>query len=98
MKRLKILAGMTTILLAVAGIAATRYYGPATMRFYITYNGNYCKAVGSICTTGGVNRCYYTVNGVIFGATRYPLYTRGPEWYYLPGINCTSPLQYTESE
>jgi len=97
MQRLKVLAGMTTVILAVAGVAATRHYGPAKMRFYITYNGNYCKAIGSICTANGVNRCYYTVKG-IFGATRYALYTRGPEWVYLPGINCASPLQYANPE
>jgi hypothetical protein len=76
MKRSKIFLGLTTAVLAVAGVAAAEHYQPTATKFYIT-NANapvkYCKAVSLPCT-GGIFDCIYIAGGLFLQA-----YTRGPE-------------------
>ena len=89
MKRSKIFLGITTAILAVAGVTAAKHYGPSISRFYVTSAGNYCKAQVSVCTkvNGGSNPCNFSI--------LQPFYTKGPEG--LVSVNpsaCTSQLFY----
>jgi len=92
MKRSRFFLGITTTLLAAAGVMATRHYGDSKTRFYITKGQGFCKGVVSVCTAGGTHQCYYTT-GIIF-IDRFPLFTKGPEGVFPGGSRCTSPLKY----
>ena len=95
MKRSKIFLGITTTLLAVAGMAAAKHYGPSVLRFYITSSQHYCKAMISVCTrvNGGTNQCFYIVSTVPL--IEYPLFTKGPDGIFPgSGQNCQTPAKY----
>jgi len=96
MKRSKIFLGVTTALLAVAGVAATKHYSGARIAFYVTNNAataKYCKQVNPIpCTKGGTNQCYFTV-GSPPDMVQYTLFTKGTEGFQV-GSRCTSLLKY----
>jgi len=92
MKRSKFFLGTTTAVLAIAGVAAAKHYGVSTTRYYITKNGNYCKAQASTCTKiAGTQQCFFTAQNPI--AFQYPLLTKGPEGPKT-GSNCLTPLLY----
>ena len=82
MKRSKIFLGVTTALLAIAGVAAAKYYSGSRTAFYVTNNSlpvKYCKAVFGIpCTQGGPYQCYLVV-GTPPNAVLYTLFTKGSE-------------------
>jgi len=98
MKRSKIFLGITTALLAVAGVTAAKHYGPSKTRFYVTIGGNFCKAQDVLCTSGGTKQCVYTVSDGLGGTTKRNLYTKGAEGVFPSGVRCTSPLKYTNPE
>jgi hypothetical protein len=93
MKRSKVFLGLTTGVLAIAGVTAAKHYGPTRTRFYVTTLGTYCKDVPSLCTkaVGGI-QCYFTV-GSGSDVKRYPLYTIGPSGVW-SSTNCKTPLLY----
>ena len=94
MKRSKLFLGATTAILAVAGVAAAKHYGPSVQRYYITkVNGHYCQQIASTCSTlNGSIQCYFTqVNGPV--TTRYQLFTQGPVGT-LTTANCKQALLY----
>ena len=98
MKRSKIFLGVTTALLAVAGVAAAKHYSGSRTAFYVTNNTapvKYCKQVTNIpCTKGGSNQCYYTV-GTFPNQKFYTLFTKGIEGIQTTDNGkCTSLLQY----
>jgi len=93
MKRSRLFLGVSTALLAVAGVAAAKHYTGSRTAFYITTGGNFCKQVNSIpCTEGGLVACTYTVS-----STGYILFTKGPEGQKT-GTRCTSQLFYSGTE
>jgi len=57
MKRSKIFLGLTTGLLAIAGVAAAKHYGLSRTRFYITASGAACAPVIRLCTGTGTAFC-----------------------------------------
>ena len=99
MKRSKIFLGITTAVLGVAGVAAAKHYGPTKTRFYVTSGQNFCKAISSLCTSGGSTACQYTV-GSGSTAHQYIVFTKGPEGSYSSSNpqNCLNQLFYTNVE
>jgi len=93
MKRSKVFLGVTTAILAVAGVAAAKHYGPPKTRLYLTHGLTAClQQTGITCTTGGSNPCLFkTTNGSFI-----QIYTDGPAGVYHPAnpTNCKSALQY----
>jgi hypothetical protein len=74
MKRSKIFLGLTTAVLAVAGVAAAKRFTPTT-RFYITSNQTWCTQFTSDCNFTNNSSdpiCLTPATGA------YPLYTKGP--------------------
>jgi len=98
MTRSKIFLGITTALLAVAGVTAAKHYGPTIQRFYVTIGGNYCKAQNSICTSGGTKQCVVTVSDGLGGLVQRNIYTKGTEGAFPSGVKCTSLLKYVNAE
>ena len=95
MKRSKIFLGITTAALALAGVAAAKHYGPVKTRFYITSGQQYCKAIPSLCTSGGDIHCRYTVGSGPF-MRQFDVFTKGPEGpIATPAANCLSLILYT---
>ena len=93
MKRSKLFLGATTAILAIAGVAAAKHYGPVVTRYYITKDGKYCKDQTSTCTNlNGTVSCFYTA---IVGpsTTRYALFTKGPVGPKV-STNCITPVLY----
>jgi hypothetical protein len=93
MTRSKIFLGATTAVLAVAGVAAAKSYGPVVNRFYVTQAGTYCKAKQSICLPGGTLQCVYqtVINSV---PATFNLFTKGPEGPKT-ALNCLQLLKYS---
>jgi hypothetical protein len=92
MKRSKIFLRVTTCLLAIAGVAAAKRFGPAISRYYYTL-GPVPKAClrTSIITcvsdpTGPFVCTFYFVTTILGGHFNVPVYTRN---------NCTSLLRYS---
>jgi len=92
MTHTKLFLGVTTGLLALAGVAAEINYGPALTRYYITLNGRYCQCPTGVCTAFGSVQCYYTV-GTLPNLHRLPLFTKGP-CGLKTATNCTHPVLY----
>jgi len=92
MQRSKLFLGTTTALLAVAGVAATKHYGPLIPRYYITIHGTYCQTVTTVCTkTVGNLHCTYTVTQQL--TVTYSIFTKGPSGPKTSS-NCLTYLQY----
>jgi len=86
MKRSKIFLGVTTCLLAIAGVAAAKRYS-AVQRWYITA-GNHCVRTGQI-------NCLYDQSGkgqCTFSGSNLTVYTSGSVGV---AANCVTPLTYT---
>ncbi len=83
MKRSKIFLGVTTCLLAVAGVAAAKRFGPSVQRWYCTIgNGSvrYCAPVSETCITKltGTNLKLCTISYVVGDQTKHaPVYLTG---------------------
>jgi len=56
MKRSRIFLGITTALLAIAGVAAAKHFGPSVKRYYCSL-GNKCISFSCVCTNSGVTQC-----------------------------------------
>jgi len=72
MKRSKILLGITSLLLAIAGFTTAKHYGLSVIRWYVTYGG-ICATVASSCENTGPQVCKYAytyaMGGIHFNAT-----------------------------
>jgi len=90
MKRSKISLGVTTALLAVAGVTAAKHYGPSVPRYYITYAGTHCLSQRATCTKGTATIGVLTTEN---GSTP-SLYSVGPIGAKT-GTACASLLKYT---
>ena len=80
MRHSKLFLGITTSLLALAGVAAAEYYGPLKTRFYITSGLSYCCPILSPCVTDTGNiTCFgtYTKGAPMHLTTKGPLFTKG---------------------
>lgn len=101
MKRSKIFLGVTTCLLAVAGLAAAKKYGTGKTRFYCTASANpICVSASSTCVqtlsskTGAI-QC--TIGFSQFGDDQHSLvYTQGTAGQACSSTNCKSQLFYTK--
>lgn len=103
MNRSKVFLGVTTGLLAVAGVAAAKRFGPQATRWYCTTGigstVRHCAQVNVVCpqVPDGA-KCTYTikVNGI---NTPYTVFTKGalsgtvPQPCTAPN-NCISTLKY----
>ncbi len=110
MKRSKLFLGVTTFLLAVAGIAAAKRFGPVVARWYCTIgNGSikYCIPVAETCVTKltGFNLKTCTVH---FGVPQrhVPIYLIGALTIFENVVtakpcdsitNCITPIKYTRN-
>jgi hypothetical protein len=93
MKRSKIFLGVTTCLLAVAGVAAAKRFGPSTTRYYITLGTTKCLAASGLpCvknTATNANPCTVSFQTTHLGMTKTwsrSVYTDN---------TCLSQLKYT---
>jgi len=98
MKRSKIFLGVTTALLAVAGVTAAKHYIPGTTRLYLTFNKTAClETTGITCSQGGTTRCVSTL--ITSGNHSVPLFTDGPAGRYTStNTACKTPLKYTNEQ
>jgi len=87
MKRSKIFLGITTGILAVAGVTAAKHYGTSVTRFYLTNGGNYCLSRSETCIKQGTVACDY----ITTGGTHFTQFTQGPVGP-TNGSNCTQQL------
>ncbi len=112
MKRSKIFLGITTCLLAVAGVAATKRFGQSFQRWYCTIgNGTaqFCVPVPETCVTKliGSNLKTCTVSYLVIGGFHHaPIYLVGAftvgDNGFLPlpcdGLtNCINRIYYTRN-
>jgi len=88
MKRSKIYLGITTALLAVAGVAVAKHYGVTSTAYYITHGQNWCLSGTSICTSSGTIQCTFNT-----GSHKVNLFTKGPAGPFI-GTACTILLKY----
>jgi len=93
MKRSKIFLGVTTALLAVAGVTAAKHYGSSVQRYYITHDQLHCLAQNATCTKGATTVCTFTTTN---GSTP-SLYTIGPAGPK-SGTACTSLLKFDNED
>jgi len=93
MKRSKVFLGVTTALLAVAGVTAARHYGPSVQRYYITHAGTHCLAQYANCTKGTVTVCTFTTIN-LSTPTLYSIGPAGPK----TGTACTSLLKFDSED
>ena len=78
MKHSKIFLGITTSILAVAGVAAAKYYGSLKTRFYITTGLAGCCPILSPCVTDvGTITCFGNYTNGLGQIFRGPLFTKG---------------------
>jgi len=56
MKRSRLFLGITTGLLAIAGVAAAKHFGPSVTRYYVSLGGK-CIALSCHCTNTGTTQC-----------------------------------------
>ena len=78
MKLSKVFLGVTTALLAVAGVAATKHYIPIRTRFYITVGLAWCNPIQSSCARGfGTVTCFGTYTNGLGVQKSGPLFTKG---------------------
>jgi len=104
MKRSRFLLGITTALLAIAGIATAKHYGAAVQRWYVTANGIYCAPAFSLCVrNSGFLECTitYTDGSPLHLELTGDLYTRGSLLNGQPRLiaidNCAHKLVYDGS-
>lgn len=97
MKRSKIFLGVTTCLLAVAGIAAAKKFNPATTRFYYSLAGtsiSHCFSSAAVTCVQDITKstnCTFAFVTHSFGSDHthnVHVYTHN---------DCTSPLLYTKT-
>jgi len=92
MKRSKIFLGVTTCLLAVAGVAAAKRFSTSITRWYVTAN-NHCIVSPSITCTqfnSAANTC--TVALGTNPVKHFKIYTQGTVG---PKANCLNEFKYT---
>src|SRR5438309_161147 len=93
MKRSKIFLGVTTALLAVAGIAAAKHSTGTVVAYYVTHAKTWCFATTPLpCTLSGTQLCKYTTAN----STQVNTFTLGPAGSYNPlnPVNCIHALKY----
>jgi len=100
MKRSKLFIGITTALLAIAGVATARHFGQRITRFYCSLGGK-CIAVSSTCTTTGMNQCFtefatFTGGTITTWASR--VYVHGPHGSPCSQTVCTTLVKYATEE
>ena len=95
MKRSKISLGLTTAVLALVGVVATKHY-TIVNRFYVTKNATWCTQFMSPCICSSDNPEDPICRTGSPGA--YPLYTVGPSGTYVPGTNCIQPCYENRME
>ena len=101
MKRSKVFLGVTTALLAVAGVAAAKHYGPTITRFYITTGPSAaCAPILSPCVTDvGVKTCFGTYTNGLGQQFTGPLFTKGNPLHAIPSgtnaCNGASKIHYS---
>lgn len=92
MKRSKIFLGVTTALLAVAGVTAAKFTQNTLQAYYITFNKTWCECQRVNCTQSGVLDCKFIT---MFG-NAVQVYTLGPCGTYNPQAptNCIHKVKY----
>jgi len=98
MKRSRLFLGITTGLLAFAGVAAAKHFGPSTSRFYCSLGGK-CISFSSTCTNTGTTQClntFVTVTGDNTTTHSQNVYSSGTNGSTCNGSTiCISPVKYS---
>jgi len=92
MKRSKLFLAISSTILGVVGIAATKHFS-GTTRYYLTTGKKYCACPDNeLCKLNpiAVNICQTNI-----GPTIYSLYTRGPCGVIHSQSQCTGVLKYS---
>ena len=94
MKRSKIFLGVTTALLAIAGVAAAKHYSGSRTAYFVTHGQTWCTSVLIGCTQTGTTDCQYTTTGPL--QKKVTLYTLGPVGTYSTTnpANCINKVTY----
>jgi len=98
MKRSKIFLGVTTCLLAMAGVAAAKHFGPNITRWYVTGGvPGHCVATGIItCQYHShpifTSTCLYSVG---FPPQHFAVFTSGATG---ARVNCLHKFVYTRAD
>ena len=74
MKRSKLFLGAAAVVLAAAGIAATKKH-QADVTGYYAIGAGHCDNIGIACTSSGTAQCTITVNPGLPSQTTYELFT-----------------------
>jgi len=88
MKRSKIYLGITTALLAVAGVAVAKHSRPSFTAYYVTHDQGFCLSASSTCTSSGTVQCTFNT-----GSHSVKLFTEGPVGAFT-GNACTVLLKH----
>ena len=103
MKHSKIFLGITTSILAIAGVAAAKYYGPQKTRFYITSGLAACRPILSPCVTDvGTITCFGNYTNGLGQQFTGPLFTKGNPLQVIPtganSCNGVSKIHYSGAQ
>jgi len=99
MKRSKIFLGITTGILAIAGVAAAKSYGTLKSRLYCTQtvagSTHYCASTSSTfkyTKTAGSSNLVTTIVAGTSGNVTVPVYTKGTTGQICDASNCINQL------
>jgi len=97
MRRSKVFLGITTGLLAIAGIAAAKRYGFSKTRFFITLNSHsHCSPVNVMCTGSGTVTCFLVITDGFGNLLSIPTWTKGNPTQVVPvGPNACQGHKFT---